>query len=1069
MEDKKIQSKNLLQKCKKYAITLKFLFIIISIMNIITIIFSMFFLDYFLNSPNSFQGNNINEFTNDYCNNKKNVNYNFLCTNKYYKYKIKKSKFIWIMTDGTSSDQKLLLSNYEKLKITTSFLVEGDDITYKHTNERHQTLISGKPNRNFNGKQINHDNIIQQLVNAGYKINYRGWDLPIPHIIGDTKNGIKENKIFNKKFIDNDHEVLAFSSFCNITNPFPFTKISYDKYQNPIPNKEVDKDLLNKITTIINKYKNYLYNKEDKLQLFDNLDELFKQNPIDLFTINIDDCLKKSFDWNENENISILFYTTEVDHHNHIYGKNHIYTSLQMYITEKMIKRIMEWINIHDDYALIITADHGGQEFYGEDSLKNHGKDNPGNEAIFFIYTKELKDNYDKLKMRERYIHMIDESTIIPQILLNINIPILSRGFPQQIIEDNINHFISLKMKEIQLIKLIENYIRKYSNYENNLKYILNELKSNYLLTNEIINEYISKNLTIYSNKLKDFQNLLEDYKNSLIKNQKEINKIIDNLNKATGNIILFITIFIFIFIKFCFEIYFLFFKIIDIEKAKINTISNKVWFFINIVAFIFFYIFLFFINIINIDFRTGIIRYCFYYGYFISIIYFYYIFIILRLDWHIHKEKIILLIGSIFFFTEFFKNLNYSDFIYYLKKSFSNFSNKNKIFINFFSYYLFLIIYILKEMNKFKEKNYFIYFCKKNINIDILYYFYFLLVISLFFEDFTKKDYLDQNMANIIFLVINLLLFIIFYITTNFFIYEEKKILNEEEDLFDENNNSYDIINSNGQNINQNKEIDLFEIQISNKRKVKGFPNIKLFLIFILYWISDDFQKVGLIIILPFLEIFNYLSNGFYSKINGIGTKQNNDLSIEILNMKSINEQQNDKNKNSKKNNYLFYFFFYLTLQDIILVGNISVFALTNYSFGKNIQNFTKSKFIYMLKFLKSFCVYISRYQYILIILGFFLEKEIDDKYNNQQYSIDFLARKILLGLRIDLEIIYFFYQMLINVNDKIFIDLDIYCYLNISLLLFDYIGYFFSKIRIIIYKNSSKMLNFIEFIRLN
>ena len=146
-----------------------------------------------------------------------------------------------------------------------------------------------------------------------------------------------------------------------------------------------------------------------------------------------------------------------------------------MYITEKMIERIMEWIDTHEDYALIVTADHGGQEFYGEDSLRNHGEDNPGNEAIFFIYTKELKDNYDELKMGERYIYMSDESTIIPQILSNINIPIFSRGFPQQIIDNDINNFISLKMKEIQLIKLIQRYVEKYNKYENTISiYILN-------------------------------------------------------------------------------------------------------------------------------------------------------------------------------------------------------------------------------------------------------------------------------------------------------------------------------------------------------------------------------------------------------------------------------------------------------------------------------------------------------------------------------------------------------------------------------------------------------------------
>ena len=30
-----------------------------------------------------------------------------------------------------------------------------------------------------------------------------------------------------------------------------------------------------------------------------------------------------------------------------------------LYITEKMIEKIIEWINIHDVYALIIISDHG--------------------------------------------------------------------------------------------------------------------------------------------------------------------------------------------------------------------------------------------------------------------------------------------------------------------------------------------------------------------------------------------------------------------------------------------------------------------------------------------------------------------------------------------------------------------------------------------------------------------------------------------------------------------------------------------------------------------------------------
>ena len=63
------------------------------------------------------------------------------------------------------------------------------------------------------------------------------------------------------------------------------------------------------------------------------------------------------------------------------------------------------------------------------------------------------------------------------------------------------------------------------------------------------------------------------------------------------------------------------------------------------------------------------------------------------------------------------------------------------------------------------------------------------------------------------------------------------------------------------------------------------------------------------------------------------------------------------------------------------------------------------------------------------------------DKNYNG--FSMNFLIRKILLSLRIDMDIIFYFYEMLINVNDKLFIDLFIYFFVNISLLILDYLGF--------------------------
>ena len=403
--------------------------------------------------------------------------YNLVCTNKYFKHEYKKKKFIWIMTDGTAYDQMVELHKLHKYRITTSFKVLGKN--FKLTNELHQSIIVGKRNRNYFGSNIDIDNILQQVIDSNYKLNYRGWTYPMAGIIGENKGGFRENRFFYKKFVVDGREYLNFYSFCNFTNPFPFLKFYFDSYQ--------ESDHLN------NAYYNYSYEIKDFLKIrtnnnyhlkkniskeifFEELDDFFIAHPIDLFNVNITNCLEKSFEWNKNENISILYYTTQLDHFNHLFGKKHGYTLMNTYLTEKMIFNLMKWIDENPDHALIVTTDHGGQEFYGEDLIRNHGEDTPGNEGIFYIYTKELKDYYDELNSKEKYIDIVDESAIIPQILYDINIPIYSEGIPYSIINDNNLAYSALKSKEIQLISFIDNYIKKYGSKYNKLLKIKKKL-----------------------------------------------------------------------------------------------------------------------------------------------------------------------------------------------------------------------------------------------------------------------------------------------------------------------------------------------------------------------------------------------------------------------------------------------------------------------------------------------------------------------------------------------------------------------------------------------------------------
>lgn len=93
------------------------------------------------------------------------------------------------------------------------------------------------------------------------------------------------------------------------------------------------------------------------------------------------------------------------------------------------VKIIIELLDNHEDYMHLVTSFHKGKEFFIEDALRYNDQNIPSNEVKTFIFRKELKENYEELKFKQRYIHMTSENAIIPKILSNVNIPIYSKGF----------------------------------------------------------------------------------------------------------------------------------------------------------------------------------------------------------------------------------------------------------------------------------------------------------------------------------------------------------------------------------------------------------------------------------------------------------------------------------------------------------------------------------------------------------------------------------------------------------------------------------------------------------------
>ena len=203
-------------------------------------------------------------------------------------------------------------------------------------------MMTGKYNKNIFGAEIKYDNFMKQVIEANYSISFKGWTYPIPGLIGENLTNH-----FYKKNIDDDHEISVFNSFCNMTYLYPFLYIDFLNYQKTSPiNKKISSELEKKIIDLINKVRDddyYLLKNISQNIFFKELDDIFTKEPNILLELNISNCLINNFNLNENSNISMIYYSTEIDEYNHFYGKNHIYSLLQSYIAENPHKeKIME-------------------------------------------------------------------------------------------------------------------------------------------------------------------------------------------------------------------------------------------------------------------------------------------------------------------------------------------------------------------------------------------------------------------------------------------------------------------------------------------------------------------------------------------------------------------------------------------------------------------------------------------------------------------------------------------------------------------------------------------------------
>ena len=479
---------------------------------------------------------NLDYETNDFCqtiiNSSDNNLKHYICDNKF-----KKDKVIILFIDSLPFDTLHDFHNLSENKLTNFFRSEG--IEYKQSGALFETILTGKFSRNYlASNEMKMDNLQRQFHNSNMNISYRIRNFPLYGLFNKTI--IDKNKLENYE----DSESIPLSTVCNINTSL------FSAFKEEISKNYIDKTGLY-FKEGINK--EYLYQKADE-----KLKKEFK-----IIRDSFNQCFF-SKDFN-----SYIFYTDAMDHINHISHRNHPLSIFGNYFIEKYVKELINWINEeHDEFALALVSDHGGQIYFGEDTLCNHGCNSLGNEGVFFVYTKELGENFEKYKMPLEkgeipIVSLNDFACTVTQALKNTNLPLESTCTPRLIGNDKLIFFSTVKSKEMQLKKYIEKLTKKYPELKNQY-----EGKYFQKLNNNKYNSYFKDLDSIYHAEEKFYN----DYMNYLIDIQNELlNDVVKSGQNNTYYLIFYLVLISFI-------ILFLYFirKLIVLTREKVFTEMKK-------------------------------------------------------------------------------------------------------------------------------------------------------------------------------------------------------------------------------------------------------------------------------------------------------------------------------------------------------------------------------------------------------------------------------------------------------------------------------------------------------------
>ena len=737
---------------------------------------------------------NLDYETNDFCqtitnNSDNNLDY-YACDNKF-----KKEKIILLLVDSLPFDILHDLHNLKEYRLTNFF--KGEGIEYKQSGALFETIFTGKFSRNYlASNEMKMDNLQQQFYNSKMDVFYKVKDFPLYGLF--NKKIIKKNRI---ELYEGEDLPLIF--FCDI-DINPFLSFEDNLFKNYYDDSELNfKEGLDQ---------NYLYEKADE-KLEKEFKKLRKQ---------FNSCLlSKGFN-------SYVFFTDSLDHINHVSHRNSPITIFSVYFVEKLVKELINWINEeHGEYALALASDHGGQLYYGEDALCNHGCNSLGNEAVFFVYTKDLGDNYEKYKANFEKgeipnISLNDYVCTISQVLKNTNLPLESTCTPRNIGNDKLIFFSSIKSKEIQLKEYVEKLVKKYPSFKDNYK----KKYDKKLKDNKFISYFKDLN-SIYQAEEK----LYDDYMKYLIDIQ---NELLSDVVKFGQNIIYFLTFYLILF-SIIFGFFYFVRKLILLTREKVykkikKKENNLNPFLSKLVHYTYILIYILLIDPIICIIKNNTLNISYYINLSIWIKFFSILILVICISFlnNIKSNNYIKLIITISFIIILHLIASKIELFSSLDKYIN--TQKKTDFIKIYLSYPFILIYGFTEI--YSNRNYYIFpFKKYNIRyIYILLPYLFILTCYIFSFDFHLKiKNVNGHSPETIHLLnkIYIMIFLLLLFIKPFYIKKSDKIDNDGK-----SQNNYKIISS-------------------------DIINTKLFLFIMIIFICTELERIEMILLFNFILFY--------------------------------------------------------------------------------------------------------------------------------------------------------------------------------------------------------------------